>query len=94
MQLAGRAGTVDGIVKQTGGFVFAETEVSYGTTFRILLPAHDMPVATKALILIDHDKHVTKRGDGVVLLVEDVAPVRSFGSRALQLQGYTVLEAD
>ena len=86
--------TVYGIVKQTGGFVFAETEVGYGTTFRILLPAHDMPVATKAPILIDHDEHVPKRGDGVVLLVEDEAPVRSFASRALQLRGYTVLEAE
>ena len=35
-----------------------------------------------------------KSDSGVILLVEDEAPVRAFASRALRLKGYSVLEAE
>jgi two-component system cell cycle sensor histidine kinase/response regulator CckA len=84
---------VYGIVKQTEGYVFCDSEVGRGTTFTILLPRHipteaDEPVkkeATKAV--------ADSTGHGTILLVEDEEAVRAFGARALTARGYTVLEA-
>jgi len=86
--------TVYGIVKQTGGFIFAESDPNHGTEFELLLPAHVLPVASHAPAVQDQSEELPVTGDGVVLLVEDEAPVRAFASRALTLRGYTVLEAD
>jgi two-component system cell cycle sensor histidine kinase/response regulator CckA len=86
---------VYGIVKQTGGFVFVDSTVGKGTTFRVFLPRHvaeageaveEMPEAAKP-----PEKDLT--GQGTILLVEDEDAVRAFGSRALRSRGYTVLEA-
>ena len=84
--------TAYGIIKQTGGFIFANSVVGEGTCFQVLLPAHDAveqraPVAQKPVVS-------AAPVEGVVLLVEDEAPVRAFASRALQMRGFTVLEAD
>ena len=85
--------TAYGIVKQTGGYIFAESEVGRGTVFTLWLQAHDrattMAARPPAAALPS-----PRRGEGVVLLVEDEAPVRAFASRALRLRGYSVLEAD
>ena len=86
--------TAYGIVKQTGGFIFVDSSVGVGTCFTLLFPVHDaVNPPAKTLTSVD-DVPPTRHGEGVILLVEDEAPVRAFASRALRLRGYTVLEAD
>lgn len=90
-----------GIVKQTGGYIFVDSVVNVGTTFTIYCPIHNAvageaggPAEEMEQSLAPEAVPKTERGPGVVLLVEDEAPVRAFASRALRLRGYTVIEAD
>jgi two-component system cell cycle sensor histidine kinase/response regulator CckA len=83
--------TVYGIVKQSGGFIFADSVEGQGATFRLLFPAHAHREAARAQS--DAPAAGATRGHGSVLLVEDEVPVRAFASRALQLRGYGVIEA-
>lgn len=85
--------TAYGIVKQTGGYIFVDSKKDVGTIFSILIPSHDAP-ATEVEKVDDPVVSLPVTGDGVVLLVEDEAPVRAFASRALRLRGFTVIEAD
>ncbi|KUF11550.1 ATP-binding response regulator [Pseudoponticoccus marisrubri] len=87
--------TVYGIVKQTGGFIFVDSVVGQGTCFTLLFPAHE--AAAELAAPEDPppaEEHLPPSGSGVVLLVEDEAPVRAFAARALRLRGYTVIEAE
>ncbi len=83
--------TVYGIIKQTGGFVFVDSDVGAGTCFSIYLPVNEEPDEAEEAPTAPVVSDLTGRGR--VLLVEDEAPVRSFAARALKLRGYTVTEA-
>jgi two-component system cell cycle sensor histidine kinase/response regulator CckA len=87
--------TVYGIVKQTGGYVFADSAVGRGTTMSVYLPRYVETAADleteKAERPPEKPKDLT--GRGTVLLVEDEDAVRSFAARALAQRGYRVLEA-
>ncbi len=84
--------TAYGIIKQSGGFIFADSPPDQGATFTLYLPAHaadsEEPAAEPQL-----QKDEETEAGGTVLLVEDEAPVRAFASRALNLRGYQVIEA-
>ncbi|MFM2371764.1 MAG: hypothetical protein RIS85_1486 [Pseudomonadota bacterium] len=86
--------TVYGIVKQSGGFIFAESEVGRFTRFVIYLPVH-IPDAAEA-VEATRPKNEPKRewtGGGKILLVEDEDTVRAVAERALVRQGYEVTTA-
>ena len=80
-------------MKQSGGFIFVDSTVGEGSVFQLYFPIHD-GAADGEVPAVPARKVVVKQGEGVVLLVEDEAPVRAFASRALRLRGYTVLEAE
>jgi two-component system, cell cycle sensor histidine kinase and response regulator CckA len=97
--------TVYGIIKQTGGFIYPESEPGKGTTFRIFLPRHvggeelervDSPAIAGALAAASNLAQAANpdlTGRGTILLVEDEEGLRALNARGLTSRGYTVLEA-
>ena len=95
--------TVYGIVKQTGGFVYVESEADRGTAFHIFLPRHrpEQDVQPDAMATNGAAKEPSSEpkpradltGQGTILLVEDEEGLRALNARALRSRGYTVIEA-
>lgn len=85
--------TVYGIVKQTGGFIFVDSTVGKGSVFTLMFPVCEEPVPLVAAPVSKPKPATSRIGGGVVLLVEDEAPVRAFASRALEHRGFKVIEA-
>jgi two-component system cell cycle sensor histidine kinase/response regulator CckA len=86
--------TVYGIVKQSGGYIFAESELGRGASFVIYLPVYqgaDMEQSAQPKAPV---KRAETWGTGTVLLVEDEDMVRAVAERALSRQGYKVLTAN
>ncbi len=87
---------VYGIIKQTGGYIFVDSEVGQGTKFSVIIPCHEQEV-TKAISVVKEtyqQKPIANLdGSGTILFVEDEDDVRMFGARALQNKGYKVVEA-
>lgn len=95
--------TVYGIVKQSGGFVFASNAKDSGgklrgARFTVYLPVHQASEeelaeveAAKQKLLEEHERDWS--GGGHILLVEDEDMVRAVAERALTRQGYSVVTA-
>jgi two-component system cell cycle sensor histidine kinase/response regulator CckA len=87
--------TVYGIVKQSGGFIFAESVEGEGAAFTLYLPVHRAD-AGKAPPRPKKEKEQAGElwGTGTILLVEDETTVRAVAERALTRHGYTVFSAE
>ena len=82
--------TVYGIVKQSGGYIWASSELGQGATFKIYLPRVQDTGET-----VEPSVATAERGSGIetVLLVEDEPAVRRLIADMLRPLGYRVLEA-
>jgi two-component system cell cycle sensor histidine kinase/response regulator CckA len=95
--------TVYGIVKQTGGFVYVDSEAGKGTSFHIFLPRHhpEQEVQPDAVTgngaaresAAEVKPRTDLTGQGTILLVEDEEGLRSLNARGLRSRGYSVIEA-
>ena len=87
--------TVYGIVKQSGGYIFADSKVGVGTRFSIYLPVHQVEAEQDAGRRQPKGADESELwGTGTILLVEDEAMVRTVAERALTRHGYKVLTAN
>ena len=86
--------TVYGIVKQSGGYVFADSELGNGTTFRIYLPRVDRPMkAPSSQAAPELRPQELPQESETLLVVEDERAFRDLLYEGLQSRGYRVLVA-
>jgi len=81
---------VYGIIKQSGGYIYVESELGHGSCFTIYLPAVDAPLTTTSAA--PEIKQSEGQGE-TILLAEDDQALREALSAFLNVHGYTVLEA-
>jgi PAS domain S-box-containing protein len=80
--------TVQGIVQQSGGFIWLYSEPNHGTCFKVYLPRVDAPVSKAEEAAAEG-----LRGTETVLVVEDMAAVRAVTCEMLKRYGFTVHDA-
>jgi len=79
-----------GVVKQSGGYIWVESEPGHGATFKIFLPeVEGVPDEVQGVVPALHGR----QSRGVILLVEDESSLRELTKRTLIKSGHTVLEA-
>jgi len=82
--------TVYGIVKQSNGYIWADSEPDKGAIFKIYFPR----VEDKESVLESESDTEGKVGSETILLVEDEIAVREVAAALLETGGFTVLKAE
>jgi PAS domain S-box-containing protein len=82
--------TVYGIVKQSGGNIWVDSQVGIGTTFKVYLPLIDEPVTE---VPAAEPGLPMSRGTETILVAEDEEMMRNLARESLKVHGYTVLES-
>ena len=82
--------TVFGIIKQSDGYIWVDSEPGQGAAFKIYLPHAEEAAEMVAPVATGATSHCEME---TILLVEDEKEVRAMICRILQQEGYTVLEA-
>jgi two-component system, cell cycle sensor histidine kinase and response regulator CckA len=83
--------TVYGVVKQSDGWIWVDSELGEGTTFEIFLPAVDAPEEDA---LKNDAKARQAGGSETILVVDDEEGVREVATQYLSSRGYHVLSAE
>jgi two-component system, cell cycle sensor histidine kinase and response regulator CckA len=84
--------TVYGVVKQSGGYIYASSTPGRGATFEVFLPA--VGISEKPLRdPLEVRTESQLGGQETILLVEDEEPLRAMACAVLEDYGYTVLQA-
>jgi len=83
--------TVYGIVKQSGGDIYLDSQPGKGTRFKIYLPQVDEPLEE---VKQKKEAKILPRGNETILVVEDDNAVRKIAVQVLTTQGYNVLVAE
>ncbi len=83
--------TVYGIIKQNDGYIYVDSNPGQGSTFRIYLPCHAVPLVKEPEA--PAERRVPPVAHETILVVEDETSILRMTRSMLERQGYTVLTA-
>jgi two-component system, cell cycle sensor histidine kinase and response regulator CckA len=82
--------TVYGVIKQSGGYIWVESEIGKGSKFQVYLPRAEGVAIEPAR----KEPSLAAHGPGTILVAEDEAALRKLTCSTLKESGYQVLAAE